>query len=202
MSSEGQPVRSEEQIEDGRVRRGARNRAAIADALVELVSEGSVQPTAEQVAERAGVRVRTVFRHFDDMESLHLEIQRRVRERVQPLFAAVPTGGSLDSRIRALVRTASEAYEQLAPFKRTENAQRYRYAFIQRDREAGVRAARGLLQRVIPELREAPAPLASALELVLSFEAWDRLRTDQRLGVERARAATEAAALAIVAAIG
>lgn len=199
MASKGETVLPDEEIEDGRVRRGARNRASIVDALVELIREGSVQPTAEQVAERAGVRVRTVFRHFDDMESLHVEIQRRVRQQVEPLFARVPTRGTLDSRIRAVVRTASDVYERVAPFKRSENAQRHRYEFIQRGREAEVRQSRALLQRVMPELRDAPAALAAALELVLSIEAWDRLRTDQRLGVERARAAMESVALAIAA---
>jgi AcrR family transcriptional regulator len=51
------------------VQRGARNRAAIVAALLELVGEGELEPTAEQVAERACVGTRTVFRHFADMES-------------------------------------------------------------------------------------------------------------------------------------
>ena len=53
---------------DGRVLRGARTRERIVDAVFELVSEGTVRPTAEEVASRAGVGIRTVFRHFDDME--------------------------------------------------------------------------------------------------------------------------------------
>ena len=37
-----------------------------------------------------------------------------------------------------------------------------------------------------------------ALDLVTSFEAWDRLRSDQHLGRERAEAAITAAALALL----
>jgi hypothetical protein len=37
-----------------------------------------------------------------------------------------------------------------------------------------------------PELEGAPAFLLDALDLATSFEAWERLRGTQRLGVERA----------------
>ena len=54
-------------MQDGRVQRGARNREAILDACLELIRERAALPTAQDVAVRAGVQVRTVFRHFDDM---------------------------------------------------------------------------------------------------------------------------------------
>jgi len=62
-----------------------------------------------------------------------------------------------------------------------------------------VRALRTDLLRWLPELRRAPVDLVEALDLALSFEAWDRLRTDQRLGRDRARAVLRRAVLALVA---
>jgi len=64
---------------DGRALRGARNRERIVEALLELVREGELLPTAEQVSQRAGVGTRTVFRHFDDMESLNSEVQAAIK---------------------------------------------------------------------------------------------------------------------------
>ena len=61
-----------------------------------------------------------------------------------------------------------------------------------------VRALRSDLLRWLPELRFAPADLVDALELVLSFEAWDRLRADQRLGRDRARDALLRTVLTLV----
>ncbi len=55
---------------DGRRVRGADNRRRIVDALLKLVATGTVSPNAEQVATEAGVALRTVFRHFADMDSL------------------------------------------------------------------------------------------------------------------------------------
>jgi hypothetical protein len=63
-----------------------------------------------------------------------------------------------------------------------------------------VRALRTDLQRWLPELRRAPADRVEALDLVLSFEAWDRLRSEQRLGRDRARDVLVRAALAIATA--
>ena len=63
---------------DGRVRRGERSRDQIVGALLELVQEGFLRPAAEQVARRARVGTRTVFRHFEDMDSLNPEINQRL----------------------------------------------------------------------------------------------------------------------------
>ena len=55
---------------DGRALRSERSRRPIVEALFALVGEGVLQPTAQQVADRAGVGIRTVFRHFEDMDAL------------------------------------------------------------------------------------------------------------------------------------
>ena len=52
---------------DGRRQRSARSRAAIIEASFELMQEGVLAPTAQQIAERAGVGIRSFFRHFEDM---------------------------------------------------------------------------------------------------------------------------------------
>ena len=56
---------------DGRRRRSLDSQQRIVDALLALVGEGHLSPSAEQVSQRAGVGLRSVFRHFKDMESLH-----------------------------------------------------------------------------------------------------------------------------------
>ena len=54
-------------VPDGRRLRSERSRQAIIDAMMELIGEGNLVPTAQQASERAGVGIRTVFRHFSDM---------------------------------------------------------------------------------------------------------------------------------------
>jgi AcrR family transcriptional regulator len=186
-------------IRDGRVRRGARNREAIVRALFELIGEGRIQPTAEQVAERAGVRVRTVFRHFDDMAGLNAELVRLLRDEMKPLFETTHEGDATQ-RAHALVASRASAYERIAPYKRAADAQRWRRGYLQDGHEWLVRELRRTNLDVLPELRDAPVEVQAAFELVVSYEAWQRLRVDQRLGFERARAAMEHAALAVLGA--
>jgi hypothetical protein len=65
-----------------------------------------------------------------------------------------------------------------------------------------VRALRSDLLRWLPELRRAPVDLVEALDLVLSFEAWDRLRKEQRLSRDRAREALVRMVFALSAELG
>jgi AcrR family transcriptional regulator len=184
---------------DGRARRSQRSRAAIVDAVHALVGEGVVQPTAQQVAERAGVGLRSVFRHFSDMESLLAEVDQRVRAQALPLLEAEPPRGGRAERARALVAGRVRLFEQIAPYKRSGSVHRWRSAFIARNHAQLARALRADLLRALPELRDAPPDVVEALDAALSFETWDRMRTDQRLGRERAAAALERMVFALLA---
>ncbi|MGH0034107.1 MAG: TetR/AcrR family transcriptional regulator [Myxococcota bacterium] len=185
---------------DGRVRRGARNRSAIVDALAALVSEGELVPTAEQVAQRAGVGTRTVFRHFEDMDSLFARVSERVVRGYDAVIAQ-PFEGSLDERIGEMVRRRVYVWERIMPFKRSANAQRWQSDFLQMNHDNAVRRQRDWLRRALPELSRAAPQVVEALDLVVSLEAWERLRVDQRLGRERAREVMETSVRALLASL-
>src|SRR5438309_5937138 len=80
---------------DGRAARSVRTRRAIVDAMRALHHEGDLRPTAPRVAERAGVSLRTVWQHFDDLETLLFEAGRRDLEIaasfVTPIDMSLPT---------------------------------------------------------------------------------------------------------------
>src|SRR5215831_5127625 len=71
---------------DGRVQRGARNREAIADALLACYEAGELRPSVPAVAARAGVSVRSVHNHFADVEALRAEVAQRQWERHSALL--------------------------------------------------------------------------------------------------------------------
>src|SRR5262249_37334621 len=78
---------------EGRRARAERNRDAVVEAILDLIREGIENPSVNEIAERSGVSVRSVFRHFDDLESLRTAaIEVHVRQ-VGPLFELdVPDG--------------------------------------------------------------------------------------------------------------
>ena len=183
---------------DGRLRRGERSREAIVAALFELVGEGVLQPTAQQVAERAGVGIRSVFRHFDDMDSLFATMDARLRADALPILREGPAGGSQRERAQALVQRRARLFERVAPYKRSASVQRWRSDFLRSRHNHLVRELRADLLRALPELAEAAPETLDAIDLITSFEAWDRLRADQRLSRERAEATLERALLALL----
>lgn len=184
-------------IPDGRAARGARSREAIIDALFSLVGEGVLRPTAQDVATRAGVGIRTVFRHFRDMDSLYVEIDARLRAEMLPKIESARPAGSLEARVRALVAHRSELFELVAPYKRSTELLRWSSGFLAEAHRRSVRDGRADLVRWLPELESAPDDVAQAIELATSFESWDRLRADQKLGTSRARTAVETIVLCL-----
>ncbi len=174
---------------DGRRRRSAKSHEAIISALIDLVGEGDMSPSAQRVADRAGVGIRTVFRHFEEMDRLYAEMNKRLRAMAVPMFEVPESSDALSERLRALVGRRCELFEKIAPYKRSANRAIYGSPFLRKERFAMIRDLRLDLERTVPELLRAPEPIAHALEMVLSFEAWDQLRTDQRLSQREAREA-------------
>jgi TetR/AcrR family transcriptional regulator, regulator of autoinduction and epiphytic fitness len=98
---------------DGRLGRSERSRAAVAEALLALVEEGDLRPTAPRIAARAGVSLRLVFHHFKDLEAVFAEASRRQLERVIPTLRTVPAEGALADRIGAFVAERTRLYENV-----------------------------------------------------------------------------------------
>jgi AcrR family transcriptional regulator len=173
---------------DGRVLRGERNREAIVDALLALLEEGVVKPSAKQIAERAGVALRSVFQHFEDMEALYAVCVRRQYARIAPLLTELPATWALGERVTALVHQRALLYERVAPVRRAtivaastspalqEGLQRMNKA--QRDQLIDVFG--GELDR--PNRRE----VLAALEVATSFDTWEQLRRAHGLAVAAA----------------
>ncbi|MBX3027819.1 TetR family transcriptional regulator [bacterium] len=183
---------------DGRARRAHRSGEAIVAALYDLIGEGVLDPTAQQVAERARVGIRTVFRRFSDKERLFAEMDARLTAEALPLLRDAAPQGGIDARAAALVERRAVFFERIAPYKRAGNLKRWRSPFLAERHGHLVTVLRGELLRWLPELRRAPAALVDALELATSFEAWDRLRGEQRLAATRARAVVERTVLALL----
>ena len=99
-----------EEIADGRRRRSMRSRKAIIDACIELNREGLLVPTAQKVSDRAGVPIRSFFRHFPDMESLFKAIDEQLRDEYQALFFTDTQSGPLEQRIDEVVAIHANAH--------------------------------------------------------------------------------------------
>jgi AcrR family transcriptional regulator len=91
-----------EALSDGRRMRTERGRAAVVEALLELVNEGT-HPTVAQIAERAGVSERTVFRYFPDREAMYTAAAVEIFPKVSHCLSIFPPDGPFEVRLRRLL---------------------------------------------------------------------------------------------------
>src|SRR5690242_3251648 len=86
---------------DGRTARTERTNGAVVEAYLSLIEEGDLRPSANRIADRAGVSLRTVFHHFEDMEKLFATLAERQLQR--HAHDRLPDTGPLADRIEAFV---------------------------------------------------------------------------------------------------
>ena len=166
-------------------------RQKIVNALSELIREGFLSPKAEQVAVRADVGVRTVFRHFEDMENLYREITPQIEQLVMPVVRAPLVGGDWKDRLRESVRIRGALYERIAAYQLASQALRHQSAYLHEQLMAGAALHRRVLAHNLPPaLRSDPIAL-EGLDLATSIDTWIRLRREQGLSADRALAVVQ-----------
>lgn len=186
-------------VADGRRRRGMDNRVRIVAAMMDMVRAGEISPSAERVAARADVGLRTVFRHFQDMDSLYREMSMAIEREIRVIVDRPLESEPGPARVVELIGRRAEAFETIAPFRRAAEAFRHRSKFLGSDYGRLVIQLREILVRELPPAVARDPLKLEALDLLLSFEAWARLRREQGLTVERAKAVLESAARALIA---
>ncbi len=178
---------------DGRAARALRTREAIVDACIALVEEGDLRPTAPRIAERAGVSVRSVFQHFDDLPSLHIAVTERIAERMAALVVTIDATLPLDDRIARFVEQRANLLEAMTAFRVAAGVHGPFAPEIRRAMHAGAAFLRAEVEQVFGhELSRVHAPLRAevvdALATASSWATWDTLRTEWDDDPERARA--------------
>lgn len=171
-----------ESATDGRTARAQRTRRAIVDALLALIEDGDLAPTAPRIAERAGVSLRSIYQHFEDLEALFGAAATRQLERVLAMASPIPPTGSVEDRLTAFVRQRAEVLEAMSPVRRAALLQE---PFSRKLRESR-RSMEGLGRLEIGRLfaaeldRLAPAErkdVHAGLTASASWSAWDHLRS-------------------------
>ncbi len=177
---------------DGRSARAARTRDAVIGALLELLDEGNLRPTARQLAERAGVSLRSVFQHFEELESLYAEVADRQIARIAELTLKLPNGGPLESRIREFVVHRTQMLEAISPVRRAALLQAPFSPEIARRLRWVHELARQEIERVFAAEIGSWPPRArkeviAALDVAAGWYTWETLRKHDGLSENASR---------------
>lgn len=181
---------------DGRQSRTKRSRLAICDACLDLVQEGVLQPSADQIAERAGLSRRSIFYHFADLAELYDAVVEVGMQRSAPLLKAIPREAPVAERVARLAEVRAKFFEGTAPFARALTAQSLVGPASEQARRVALDAL-GLQKGDVEELFEAElaglppqerSEIVEAMAAAANAPMWEYLRRSRRLSIPRARA--------------
>jgi AcrR family transcriptional regulator len=177
-----------DELSDGRVARGARTRDAIVDGLLGLLNDGKPSPGAREIAARAGVSLRTVFQHFDDIESLYTEVAARQEERIREFLVPVDPLAPLSERVERIVHMRDAMFALVAPVRRSVTM--HRSSRTSKSVRQGLmllqRAQRNQIAETFPKELDGDERRLLQIDVWLSFETWDQFTSQHGLS----RAAT------------
>jgi TetR/AcrR family transcriptional regulator, regulator of autoinduction and epiphytic fitness len=171
--------------------RGTLTRRRMAEAMTALLDEGDLSPTAREVARRAGVSVRLVFHHFEDVNALYRDVMALQASRYWYAVRQVDTDLALTERVDRTAKQRAKLFDVITPVRRAVIARAAGDAGLAEDVATSDSVLRDWLARTFarelgPSGR-AHRELLDALDAAASWEAWDRLRRGQHLSTSAAR---------------
>lgn len=183
---------------DGRTARAIRTKAAVVEAMLALIEEGDLRPTAPRIAERAGVSLRSVFQHFSDLDTLFRAAAERQFVRHAELHRSVSPALAVDARISAFAAQRCRLWEAVGPVRQAAEINEPFSPELAPLLDFSRRAMRSEIEWLFPaELDALDAgerrAVLDAVDVATSFPAWMHQRYRLDHSAERVEAATTAA---------
>lgn len=172
---------------DGRVERSERTRAQIVEAMITLMNQGIYVATAQRISDEAGVSIRTLFRHFPEMDLLYREVDEATKPSYLHYFAKQLLDGPLDKRVASAVDARIATYIEVAHLEKATHALLWRSAFMQENYRRAQLDLRSDFLKVVPELKKQSAESRHVVDAVTSFEFFERLYMHQGLSEKACR---------------
>lgn len=201
MSTESAPT---ERI-DGRRQRTQVTRANIVQAAIALQNDGHMRPSMQQIAQRAGVSLRTAFQHFPEKHQLtHAVLDELTHlSRVDPPPPALAEHNALEARMQEFLRTRCRQLEALTPHRRAANSMIATSKLLQDHRVKVRQRYRNVVETWFAAELDALTAASRrkwlvAIATLADWEMWQSLRTYPSRSIAEAR---EALALLLRAAL-
>ncbi len=186
---------------DGRRMRRELNREAVIDALIAFFRAGNYHPSCGEIATRAGLSERSLFRYFNDVADLHrAAADKEITDVLQLVASAAAAQDPTHVKIERMVRARAALWEQAGPAARALGANAHRHASLAAELDRYRSSLRGQLRELFaPELAASGTAVLPAMEVLCSHHSWDRLRHSQGMSAESAAAALIVALTALLA---
>lgn len=172
---------------DGRRARAVRTKSAIVGALLDLVREGTLAPTAKEIASRAGVAIRSIGQHFPSRENLFVAAAAEHARRSRGVAReAVPVVGPFETRVDRFVDARAAELEETSPLRRAASVITRSKAVSTAMARAAEERRKALATIFAAEIKGETATL-DALEVATGGRAWDQMRIEMKLSLANAK---------------
>lgn len=171
---------------DGRHARAVRTRDAIVSAVLELLAEHGTAPTGPQIAERAGVALRSIGQHFRSREELLLAAAEVHMREVAAASTPIDPALARSVRIEAFAAARGRELEATAQVRRASSRFEATSPAVAAAFALVARARRKVTAKVFAaDVRDRPE-LVELLDVVTGARAWDAMRRDQGASITAA----------------
>lgn len=192
---------------DQRKARSERSKKAITQAMLDLVIEGNLLPTAKKIAEYAGVSVRLVFHHFPDLEAIRIELINEQFQNIQERISFdVSTDMPLGERIDLFVSQRTELLEFISPLRKVAVSIEPHSKSVSQ----GLKWLREFKRQQVEKIffhelaiysEDEASKRLSALQAALAWPTWNSLRLHQELCIEDAESVIKKMVLCIIGSV-
>ena len=188
--STAQPLHKPPRV-DGRRLRSERTKQLIIEAFLALLRDDPTMPTAQQIAERAGYSVRSIFERFPDLVALRVAATDYALAQALALAPARHVDGDRVTRIRSQVETRAFTCERGIALWRVlissdDNSGELKVR-IKRARETAISRMELMYKAELATLPEDERrQVLISLEALTDIESWARMRELHGLSFEEA----------------
>ena len=172
--------------QDGRRLRSLTSQSIIVDALLVLVKKGILEPTAQQIADEAGISIRTVFRHIEDMETLLSKMNEKIELSNREMIDNFKPKGNLSERIKGLITLEAKVFEDNLEYIKSTLSLKFKYKVLQNNYQKVQKDLKIILYKWLPEVNNLDNPYQTLLNSINSTGYWVELRETQMLSLDEA----------------
>ena len=170
-----------------RTSRSELSRQRIIDAVIALVSKGHPRFGAVDIAKEAQIGLRTVFNHFEDMDSLYREMDAQVHQRiVLPIVLRPYEATKWQDLVLEVAERRAEIFEAGYYAAKFARMMRANSSALSDGVERSISLERSGVEAIVPKDVEGRTLLVLALDAAFGFDNWVRLREGSDLSVEDA----------------
>jgi len=157
---------------DGRTLRREENRSSVLEALGELYREGNYDPSVSEIAARAGLSPRSLFRYFDDVDDLNRAAIEHMINNARPLLdVAVDDSMSTAEKIERVVSARLRLFDAIAPAARAVRIGAPRHDILARQ----LRQSRTFWRLQVEGAFGIEGTLLDTVDVLLQFETYELL---------------------------